>query len=94
MSDRTDRLAQRRKALRLQCEVQRAELGQTMHEIESRLGSVDRGLNMVRRYAAQPLLLVAGIAFLAFLGPRRLVRWAGRSAVFVTAGRRVMRLLR
>jgi YqjK-like protein len=94
MSERAITLAQRRSALRTHCAVQRGELATAVSEIQSRLGAVDRGIHMMRRYAAPPILVVGGIALLVILGPRRLVRWLGRGAVFLTAGRRVMRLLR
>jgi hypothetical protein len=94
MSERRQRLAQRRAALLAHSEIQRTELAQHTQQIETRLASVDRGITLVRRYAAQPLMLVAAATVLIGVGPRRLLRWAGRSAVFITAGRRVMRLLR
>ena len=94
MSERTLTLAQRRTALRAHCALQREELARIADHVESRLGSVDRGINLLRRYATRPLLLGGGITLLTLIGPRRLLRWAGRSAVFVTAGRRLLRLLR
>ena len=94
MSERTLTLSQRRTALRAHCALQREELAHIVDNDESRLGSVDRGINLVRRYATRPLLLGGGMALLALVGPRRLLRWAGRSAVFVTAGQRLFRLLR
>jgi YqjK-like protein len=94
VSERTLTLSQRRTALRAHCALQREELANVTDSIESRLGSVDHGINLVRRYAARPALLVGGLALLTLIGPRRLFRWAGRSAVFVTAGQRIFRLLR
>ncbi|HEY6641718.1 YqjK family protein [Povalibacter sp.] len=94
MSERTLKLAQRRTALRAHCASQREELARVAGNIESRLSSVDHGINMFRRYAASPALLVGGLALLTMIGPRRLLRWVGRSAVFVTAGQRIFRLLR
>ena len=94
MTLRTLTLAQRRAALRTHCAVQRDELARTVNQIESRLGPLDRGINVVRRYATQPLLIVGAVVLVSAFGPRRLVRWASRSAVFFTAGRRIMRLLR
>ena len=94
MSERTITLAQRRSALRAHCAVQRAELASNADQIEARLGSVDRGINIVRRYAAKPMLLTGAAALLLIIGPKRLFRWAGRGAVFMTAGSRIMRLLR
>jgi len=94
MTERTITLAQRRTALLAHCAVQRAQLAQTVNQIEARLESVDRGINAVRRYAAQPLLVVGSIALLVVVGPKRLFQWASRGLVLFTTGRRVMRLLR
>lgn len=94
MSERSISLAQKRSALRTHCAIQRAELARHAGQIEACLGPVDRGINMVKHYATQPLLVIGGVALIATLGPRRLVRWMSRGAVFVTAGRRLMRLLR
>jgi hypothetical protein len=93
VSERRQRLALRRKALLAHCAVQRGELSSQVQQIEARIASVDRAINIVRRYAAQPLLLVGGLALLIMVGPRRIFRWTGRSAVLITAGRRVARLL-
>jgi hypothetical protein len=93
-SDRAILLAQRRSALRARCAVQRTHLADTTEHIEARLGGVDRGIEAVRRLAGHPLLIVGGVALLTLVGPRRLVRLAGRSAVLLTAGQRIMRLMR
>lgn len=94
MSDRTESLARKRRALRAHCAVQRNELAYIADQVEARLEPVDRGINIVRYYATRPLVLTAGVALLAFLGPRRLLRWAGRSAFLVSTGSRVLRMLR
>ncbi|HEY5808181.1 MAG TPA: YqjK family protein [Povalibacter sp.] len=94
MSERSVSLAQRRSALRTHCTIQRAELARQVAQVEARLGPVDRGINIFRYYASQPLLIGGAIALFTALGPKRLVRWISRGAVFFTAGRRVMRFLR
>jgi hypothetical protein len=94
VSERRQHLAQRRAALLAHCAVQRGDLSQKAAQIETRLASVDRTINIVRRYAAQPLLLAGGVALLVMIGPRRLLSWAGRSAVLLTASRRMLRLMK
>lgn len=94
MSERITTLAQRRSALRAHCAIQRAELARNVDLIEAKLGSVDRGLNILRRYAAKPVLLIGAAALLLIVGPRRLFRWAGSGAMFITAGSRILRMLR
>ncbi len=93
MSERTLSLAQRRLALRAHCAVQRAELAEVVGEINERLGGIDRTLHVVRHYAARPVLIAGAVGVFAMIGPRRLLRWAGRSMVLLTAGSRVMRFL-
>lgn len=87
MSERTLSLARRRNELRAQCAVQRSQLTATAEQIEARLG-------VVRRLAGRPLLILGGVVLLAMIGPRRMIRWAGRGAVLFTSGQRVLRLLR
>ena len=94
MSERRITLSQRRSALLAHCVIQRAELARTANQIEARLEPIDRGIDAVRRYAASPLLIVAGVALLTFFGPKRLFRWASRGVVLITTARRVMRLVR
>lgn len=94
MSDRLRELAERRLRLRAHCDVQRGYLRDTVHHIESRLERLDRGIAAVRRFMHKPLLLVAGLGVVAFIGPRRLVHWAGRGAVLFASTQRLLRLVR
>ena len=93
-SDRAVFLAQRRSALRARCAVQRVRLAETTEHIQERLSGIDRGIDTLRRYVAHPLVLAGGVALLAMIGPRRVFRWAGSSAVLLSTGKRVLRLLR
>jgi hypothetical protein len=93
MSERQRELAERRQALRAQSEIQREHLSRTVEDIETRLAGIDRGIDIVRRVAKKPIVLAGGIALVALIGPRRLLRIAGRSAVLFATGRRVMRML-
>jgi hypothetical protein len=93
MSDRQRELAARREALRAQSAIQRDHLDRTVEDIETRLAGIDRGIAIARRAVRNPVVLVGGIALIAFIGPRRLLRIAGRSAVLFATGRRVMRIL-
>ncbi len=94
MSERSIALAQRCRTLRAHCAIQREELAQTADQIEAGLEPVDRGINAVRRLARHPAMIVGGIALLTALGPKRMLRWAGRGVVLFTTGRRVLRLIR
>ena len=94
MSDRRTELASRRLALLAQSEAQRGKLAQTTREIEVRLRGVDHIISVARRFVAQPLLLVGGLAAIILVGPRRLLSWAGRGIVLISTGRRLLRRLR
>jgi len=93
MSDRQQELAARRQALRAQSEIQREYLSRTVEDIETRLAGIDRGIDIARRVVRKPIVLAGGIALVALIGPRRLLRIAGRSAVLFATGRRIMRIL-
>ena len=88
MSERTLTLAQRRSALRAHCALQREQLARAPStRSKPRLGAVDRGINArAPLCGAADCWLSGGLALLVVIGPRRLFRWAGRGAVFVTAG--------
>ena len=93
MSDRQQELAARRQALCAQSEIQREHLSRTVEDIETRLAGIDRGIAIARHVIRKPLVLAGGIALIALIGPRRMIRIAGRSAVLFATGRRVMRML-
>lgn len=94
MTERALQLAAKRNALRAHCEVQRSHLFDTAQDIQSRLANIDRAIAVVQHYAHRPLLVVGGLGLFAMLGPRRLLRWAGRGAFLFTTGRRLMSLVR
>jgi hypothetical protein len=93
MSTRQRELAARREVLRAHSSIQREHLSRTVEDIESRLAGIDRGIEIARGVVKRPLVLAGGIALIALIGPRRLLRIAGRSAVLFATGRRVMRIL-
>jgi len=94
VSGRSAFLAVRREALRAHCAVQRIQLADQARQLETRLANVDRAISIVRRIARRPVLIAGGIALLALVGPRRIVRLASRGAVLLTTGSRVLRLMR
>lgn len=94
MSDRQLELAARRNTLIARSAIQREELATIAREIQARLAGIDRGIELARNVARKPAVIAAAIAVIAFVGPRRLVGLAGRSALFLTTGRRLMKMLR
>jgi hypothetical protein len=92
MSDRFDQLSVHHGNLRAHCALQRQHLAKTALEIESQLGGVDRGVSLVRNVVRSPALIMGGVALVALVGPKRLLRWASRGALFYTTARRLLRL--
>lgn len=92
MSERFKQLAARHEQLRSQSAVQRQQLAAHSEEIRQRLVKVDRGVNVVRKLARNPLVIVGGVVILTLVGPARLVQLATRGAVFLSTARSVLRL--
>lgn len=93
MSTRSEQLAAKRAALRTQSAVQREHLVDSVRDIETRLAGIDRGIEVARRVVKHPLVLAGGIALIALIGPRKILNVASRAALFLSTGRRVVRML-
>jgi len=91
-SERFNQLAAKHSNLRLRAAVQRRELGSTMGEIEHHLSGLDRGLGAAQRLIKNPALLVGGVALVALIGPKRIMRWATRGALVYSTAKRLIRL--
>jgi hypothetical protein len=94
MSERFNQLGLKHRALIERCAVQRAQLGEAAHDIEVRLGRVDRAVAFVRRVVRNPLFIVGAIAVVALVGPKRLLGLASRAAVAYPTVQRVASLVR
>jgi YqjK-like protein len=94
MSERFDQLNAHHGNLKARLAVQRQHLSQQAQEIESRLSSLDRGIGAIRTAARNPALIVGGIALVAWAGPKRLLGWATRGALFYSTAKRVLRMVR
>ncbi|HEY0939217.1 MAG TPA: YqjK family protein [Steroidobacter sp.] len=93
-SERFNQLAAKHSQLRLRAAMQRRELGATMSQIEHHLSSVDRGIDAAQRWIKNPVVIVGGVALVALVGPKRLMRWASRGALFYSTAKRFIRLRR
>jgi hypothetical protein len=93
-SERFNQLAAKHSNLRLRSAVQRRELGATMNDIEHQLSGLDRGLGAAQRLIKHPAVIVGGVALVALVGPKRLVRWASRGALVYSTARRFINLRR
>ncbi len=80
----------RRTALQAECAAQRSGLERQMGTLEDGLRPVDRTIEFVQRYG--PILVVAGVAALIVVGPRKALRSVRRAltvAVYVQQARRL-----
>jgi len=93
VSERQAQLAQRREALRARCAVQRLHFADTTAEIDEHLGGLDRSINVVRTVIRSPFLIAGAIGLFVLIGPRRVVRWAGRGALLWSTARRLLRVV-
>jgi hypothetical protein len=93
-SERFNQLVAKHSNLRLRAAVQRRELGASMDDIEHHLSGLDRGIGVAQRFIKNPAVIVGGVALVALIGPKRLVRWASRGALIYSTTKRFMRLRR
>lgn len=93
-SERFNQLAAKHSNLRLRAAVQRRELGSTMNNIEHQLSGVDRGIAATTRVLKNPAIIIGGVALVAMVGPKRLMRWITKGALVYSTAKRVMRLRR
>ena len=91
-SDRESELLARMATLRARAAIQRRHLAQTSLQIESQLGGLDRNVHIIRNVVGRPAVLAGGIALVVLVGPKRMLRWAGRGLVLWTSARRVLRI--
>jgi len=89
MMSRAEQLAVKRQALQLRCALQRQEVAFLTGAIESKLGNVDRVLDIAGGVVRNPVAVVAGIAGMVMLKPWRLMRWAGQGWLLFNLARKV-----
>jgi hypothetical protein len=92
VSERFNQLAAKHSNLRLRAAVQRRELGSTMNAIEHQLSGVDRGIARATRLLKNPAVIIGGVALVAMVGPKRLMRWATKGALLYSTAKRFLRL--
>lgn len=93
-SERFNQLAAKHSSLRLRSSVQRRQLGETMDEIEHQLSGLDRGIARTTRVLKNPAVIIGGVAIVAMVGPKRLVRLLTRGALIYSTAKRFLRLRR
>ena len=73
-------IVRRRAALVAQAATQREEIGRLIDPWRKSLALVDRGIEIIQRLRAHPLVMAAGVALLVWMARRRLSSWTGRIA--------------
>ena len=91
-SERFNQLAAKHSNLRLRAAVQRRQLGASMNEIEHQLSGVDRGIARATRVIKNPVVIIGGVALVAIVGPKRLMRWVTKGALLYSTAKRFIRL--
>jgi hypothetical protein len=91
-SERFNQLAAKHSNLRLRAAVQRRQLGASMNEIEHQLSGVDRGIARATRVLKNPVVIIGGVALVAMVGPKRLMRWVTKGALLYSTAKRFIRL--
>jgi hypothetical protein len=86
-------LAQQRHNLQLRCALQRQEIAHLANDIEGRLVTADRVLNVVSFFTRSPIAIVAVIAGTVILRPWRLMKWATQGAMLLGMARRLKQLV-
>jgi hypothetical protein len=97
MSDRARELARRNATLRVRCAVQRRSVASDVRAIETRLGSVDRAVNLARSTVLHPAVLAIGTVAVILIGRARgagALRLISRGLLLAAAARRLLRLVK
>ena len=81
MSPRIEHLAQKRCDLQLRCALQHQEVAELSAQIEAKLATADRVIEVVAGVAKNPLILIALSAGAMFIGPWRLLRWVSQGSL-------------
>jgi hypothetical protein len=63
-----------------------------MNAIENQLSGLDRGIARTTRILKNPAVIVGGVALVAMVGPKRLLRWATKGALLYSTAKRFLRL--
>ena len=91
MSNHASAVSERRQELQLKCAAQRAELMDIGDDLQRRLHHTDKVIEIAKRVTSAPLLIAAGLALLAILGPTGLVRCSSRAVLLISGVRRFTR---
>ena len=90
---RAQQLAQKRRHLQVQCALQRRHLAYLANDIEARLVTADRVIDVVSRIARNPIALIAVLAGTLIIGPWRITKWVSQGALIFKIAKRVQRLV-
>jgi hypothetical protein len=89
---RVEQLEQKRHDLQLQCALQRQQLTHLVTDIESRLVTADRVLNVVSIVTRNPFVILAAIAGTVLLKPWRILKYVTQGAMLFGMVRRAQQM--
>ncbi len=87
MSNRLRELAERRTRLQLRCASQRNELEDLIGQIEAPIHRIDNVILRVRDFARRPPVMLGALATVFLIGPRKLMRVAGKTWFWISTAR-------
>ena len=90
MSQRLLELAERRVRLQQRCASQRDELEYVVAQIEAPVHRIDNVIGRLQDFARRPAVLLGAAAALFVVGPRKLMRVAGKSWFWISTIRRLI----
>jgi hypothetical protein len=90
MSNRLHELAERRARLQLRCASQRNEIEQLVAQVEAPIHRIDNAIVRLQDFIKRPAVLLSSLAVLFFVGPRKLMRVAGKSWFWISTVRRLV----
>lgn len=90
MSQRLRELAERRVRLQLRCASQRDELEYVIAQIEAPAHRIDNALIQLQDFFRRPAVMLGALATLFVVGPRKLMRMAGKSWFWLSTIRRLI----
>jgi hypothetical protein len=90
--NRAAQLAQKRSDLQMRCALQRQQLAHLVGDIETRLVTTDRVIDVVSTLARNPIVLLSVIAGTIMLGPWRIMKWVSQGVLLFNIAKRVQQL--
>ena len=90
-SQRQDQLSERRAALLARSALLRERIATQGGDLRASVEGIDRGIGLLRKATARPLMLTAAAAALFILKPGRALKWIARGALVTSLVRKAIK---